>query len=200
MKLGSMQPYFFPYLGYISLIKHTDKWIVLDTVQYIRHGWINRNRILKPGEGWQYIIVTIKKHSQKTLIKDIEISNTYEWKSKILRQLEIYNKKALYYNRTIELLSEIFEYETDSISDFNVYALKKTCNFLDIPFNYGILSEMGLKIENVNEPDDWALQEAQKLGAKKYFNPIGGLEFFNREKFRNAGIDISFLKIRLKEY
>jgi len=47
MKLGIMQPYFFPYLGYFSLIKYVDKFILLDEVQYIRHGWINRNRILK---------------------------------------------------------------------------------------------------------------------------------------------------------
>ncbi|MZP67265.1 MAG: glycine transferase, partial [Bacteroidales bacterium] len=40
-----MQPYFFPYAGYFSLIKHTDKFILLDSVQFIRHGWIERNRI-----------------------------------------------------------------------------------------------------------------------------------------------------------
>ncbi|HOG73232.1 MAG TPA: WbqC family protein, partial [Tenuifilaceae bacterium] len=33
-----MQPYFFPYIGYFSLIKHTDEFILLDTVQFIRHG------------------------------------------------------------------------------------------------------------------------------------------------------------------
>jgi hypothetical protein len=55
MKLGIMQPYFFPYLGYFSLIKHTDRFILFDTVQFIRHGWIERNRILKQNEGWQYV-------------------------------------------------------------------------------------------------------------------------------------------------
>ena len=71
MKLGIMQPYFAPYLGYISLIKHTDEFILFDTVQFIRHGWIERNRILKPGGGWQYIAIPLVKHSQKTLICDI---------------------------------------------------------------------------------------------------------------------------------
>ena len=46
MILGIMQPYFFPYIGYFDLINRTDRWIVFDTAQYIRHGWINRNRIL----------------------------------------------------------------------------------------------------------------------------------------------------------
>ena len=41
-----------PYIGYISLIKHTDMFILFDTVQFIRHGWIERNRMLKQSEGW----------------------------------------------------------------------------------------------------------------------------------------------------
>ena len=34
MKLGIMQPYFFPYLGYFELIERTDRWVVFDVVQY----------------------------------------------------------------------------------------------------------------------------------------------------------------------
>ena len=29
----------FPLLGYFDLISSTDRWIVFDTPQYIRHGW-----------------------------------------------------------------------------------------------------------------------------------------------------------------
>ena len=86
-KIGIMQPYFFPYLGYISLIKHTDEFMLFDPVQFIRHGWIERNRILKPGEGWQYIQVPLQKHSLTTDIKDIKIDNTQNWRVKLLSQL-----------------------------------------------------------------------------------------------------------------
>lgn len=56
MKLGIMQPYFYPYLGYFSLIKHTDKWIVFDSVQYIERGWVNRNRIIHPTKNRRFRI------------------------------------------------------------------------------------------------------------------------------------------------
>ena len=48
MKLGIMQPYFFPYIGYFQLMKHVDQWVVFDDIQFIDKGWINRNRILHP--------------------------------------------------------------------------------------------------------------------------------------------------------
>ncbi len=80
MRLAVMQPYFFPYLGYFALIKKSDHFVIFDTPQFIRHGWIERNRILKPVEGWQYIKVPLVKHSRETAIKDIVIRNSENWK------------------------------------------------------------------------------------------------------------------------
>ena len=97
MRLGIMQPYFMPYLGYFSLIKNTDEFILFDTVQFIRHGWIERNRILKPSGGWQYFQVPIiKENGRETVIKNVRINNSENWKSKILAQLQHYKKKAPY--------------------------------------------------------------------------------------------------------
>ena len=50
MKLGIMQPYFFPYIGYWQLIKNVDKYVVYDDVNYIKGGWINRNNFLINGQ------------------------------------------------------------------------------------------------------------------------------------------------------
>ena len=50
MKLGIMQPYFIPYIGYWQLMNAVDKYIVYDDVNFIKGGWINRNRILVNGE------------------------------------------------------------------------------------------------------------------------------------------------------
>lgn len=67
MRLGIMQPYFFPYIGYFSLMKQVDEFILLDDVQFIRHGWIERNRILKPSGGWQYIAIPLKNTTKNVL-------------------------------------------------------------------------------------------------------------------------------------
>lgn len=200
MKLAIMQPYFFPYLGYFALIKHTDFFIVFDTPQFIRHGWIERNRILKQDEGWIYINANLQKHSRETTILDIRINNDIKWKEKILAQLVHYKFKANYYKDVIELLNEIFSYVTDSIVDFDVFALKMVCEYLNINFNYSIFSEMNLKIDSPQEPDEWALNISKALDFKEYINPPNGEIFFNREKYKISGIELKFLKINLKEY
>ena len=49
MKIGIIQPYFFPYIGYWQLLNEVDKYVIYDDVNYINRGWINRNRILVEG-------------------------------------------------------------------------------------------------------------------------------------------------------
>ena len=201
MKLAIMQPYFLPYLGYFSLIKHTDEFILLDTVQFIRHGWIERNRILKPSDGWQYIMVSLKKHSRETLIKDIEINNEQQWKEKILAQLQHYKKQAPYFSNVIDILNEIFSKEYATIVDLNLASLKTVCNYLGINTPIQVFSLMNIDIEPANAPDEWALNICKALGnVDEYWNPPGGQSFFDRKKYENAGINLKFHSAILTDY
>ena len=200
MRLGIMQPYFFPYLGYFSLLKHVDEFIILDDVQFIRHGWIERNRILKPQEGWQYFSVPLQKHSQKTLIRDIRINNSLEWKKKILAQLNHY-KKALYYKEVCNLLEEIFEQDYESITELDMACLKKTGEYLHIDTPIRLFSTMGITIEPVRDADEWALNICKAVnGADEYWNPPGGQSFFDKEKYDRAGIRLCFQQVELRQY
>lgn len=195
-----MQPYFFPYLGYFSLIQNTDRWIVFDEVQFIRHGWIERNRILKPGVGWQYISVPLEKHPREMLIKEIRIRNSEDWKGKIFRQLEHYKKIAPYYSTIVEFLNKSFELNFESITKLNAHLLSETCKYIGVNFNYQIYSEMNLHLGQVNGPGDWALNISKAINATEYFNPIGGVGIFDKEAFKTANIKLKFLNINLTNY
>lgn len=200
MKLAIMQPYFFPYLGYYSLIRKTDRLILLDTVQFIRHGWIERNRILKPSEGWQYVSVPISKHSLITPIDKVIINNCHDWKNKIIRQLEHYKKKAPFYNETIKMVESALDINTTSIVMLNANLLIKTCEHLGIQLNIDIYSEMNIIIEDVNCPDEWALNICKALNADEYVNLSGGYNIFNRSKFDQANISLKFIANNLSAY
>lgn len=200
MKLGIMQPYFFPYLGYISLIKHTDAFVLFDPVQYIRHGWIERNRILKQNDGWQYIAVPLVKHGMETKIRDIKLDNSQNWQDKILSQLTHYKRKSPFYKETIEVIKKGISKPVTSISELNFNTLKVVCSYLNIGFNCSIFTEMNLDIGEVNAPDEWALRISQLLGATEYWNPPGGQSFFDAEKYRQGGVKLFFHEINLNFY
>lgn len=201
MKLGIMQPYFFPYLGYFSLIKHTDKFILFDPVQFIRHGWIERNRTLKPGEGWQYIQVPLVKFARETNIADVRINNAENWKNKIVAQLQHYKKLAPYYRNVMELLNNVFSDNYDDIVSFDKKSLEAVCEFLGFERNMEVYSKMDLEIEPVYAPDEWALNICKAIpGADEYINPPGGQSFFDKSKYDKNNIKLEFLEINLHEY
>lgn len=201
MKLGIMQPYFFPYLGYYALIKYTDKFIFFDTPQYISHGWVNRNRILKQDGTPSYMIVPIRKAARETPICEIKINTDIKWKEKIYGQLTVYKKKAPRYAEIIELVHSIFDAEYgESLSELNIESIKKVCAFLGIEREFNLYSAMNLEIENVTSPDEWALNITKALGEEVYVNPPGGVHFFDRMKYKNAGITLEFLQVNLKPY
>lgn len=202
MKVGIMQPYFMPYIGYFSLIKHTDKFILFDTVQFIRHGWIERNRILKQNGGWQYIQVPIiKKEGRDTLIKDVLINNEENWKAKILAQLQHYKKIAPYYFKTVQLLKEIFSSEYEDIVSLNRTSLQMLCEYLGINREIEVFSKMNLEIKPADAPDEWALNICSAIeGADEYWNPPGGMSFFDRTKYQEAGINLKFQSVDIEPY
>ena len=185
-----MQPYFFPYIGYFDLINRSDSWIVFDTAQYIRHGWVNRNRILHPKEGWQYIIAPLQKHGRETAINQIATQPFDRWQSRILGQLQHYKKKAPGYTLASGLVEDCLSCKETNLSRLNVMALRKTCEIIGLRFNCQIFSEMKLEHGPVNGPGDWALRISEAVHATEYINPPGGMELFDPAAFAASGIKL----------
>jgi len=196
MKLGINQPYFLPYIGYFCLINLVDEFILFDTVQFERHSWIERNRILKPNGGWQYISVPLIKSKQNTPIKDMKINNEIKWQNRLLAQLVHYQKKAPYYKNIINLLSSIIYNYYDNITDLDRDLLITICNYLEINTPILKLSNLNININEVKAPDEWALNICLAYGADSYINLPGGITFFNKDKYENSGIKLNFLKLK----
>ena len=73
MKLALMQPYLFPYIGYFQLLAQVDRFVFYDDVNFIKNGWINRNRLLLEGEP-RYFTVPLRDASLFRKIRDVEVS------------------------------------------------------------------------------------------------------------------------------
>ncbi len=200
MKLAVMQPYFAPYLGYYALAHYVDRWVFFDTVQYIRHGWINRNRILKPREGWQYVTVPVRKQPRETAIRDIVIDDSSEWRRRLFGQLTHYKKRARYYDDVVECLHAALDLEEPSLARLNARVLATTFQYLGVEFRYEFFSEMDLSLGEIHHPGDWALEISKALGASEYLNPPGGKEIFDAEAFARATIPLTFLRSPLPAY
>lgn len=200
MKIVLMQPYFFPYIGYFTLIKHSDLFVAFDTAQYIRRGWIHRNRILGPDGEPKYINVSIIKAPQDIQIQSVQISETEEWKEKILLSLEAYKNSAPYYEETYELVRGCLSFPTASLSELNIHILEKVSEYLGYERNIKKLSDLNIPFADIQEPDDWGLQLSKACGADNYINASGGQGIYDRKKYAMQGVNLDFYKSLLPVY
>ncbi|MCE2571526.1 WbqC family protein [Motilimonas eburnea] len=201
MKLGIMQPYFFPYLGHFSLIAHCDQWVVFDISQYTRKSWMNRNRILHPKQSWQYISAPVANaylgiKTQEVLLKDLEATQ-----AQLLGKLSHYRKLAPNYHQVIDLVKLCFEENSEPfLVNLNTQILRVICQYLDIPFNYQVCSKMNLSFPKRMEAGDWALEISKQCGASRYINPSSGRSLFSPETFKASSIELGFLDFNNPSY
>lgn len=192
MKLGLMQPYFFPYSQQVRHVGQCDRWIVFDTVQFVRGSWMSRNRIADRNAGWSYVSVPVAKGASRAPIADAALAPG-DWRSPVINKLRVYEGAAPYYAETVELVERCISVEAETIADLNTHALRELCAALGIDTSIERLSELDLDLPDaVEEPGEWGLLVSQALGASVYTNAPGGREIYDPERYREHGLELEF--------
>ena len=200
MILGIMQPYFFPYLGHFQLIRATQRWVVFDVVRYSPRTWMNRNRILHPVAGWQYVGVPVSGPRDQPL-STVRMADADAAHRRIQGQLGHYRGKAPFFDEVRDLVASAFaRTRTGFLYDLNVQSLAVVCEFLGIPFNWSLASGLGLDFSRVEHAGQWALEISTALGASQYINPPGGRGIFRTEEWEPRGVELRFLRPATLQY
>lgn len=190
MKIAIMQPYLFPYIGYFQLINAVDKFILLDDVNYIIRGWINRNRILVNGKEHLFS-APVKKASQNKKIAECEVVDG-PWKGRLIKTLEFAYKKAPYYYQSTELVEECLNYPENNLSKWLTHQIKLICIYLQIPC---VISNSNNDYNNTHLKGQDRLIDICRIElADSYLNPIGGVSLYDKNTFKNNGIKLNFLR------
>ena len=197
MKIGIMQPYIFPYIGYFQLINAVDKFVIYDDVNFINKGWINRNRILNNGKDSLFSI-PLKDASQNKLISEIEVNWDNNWKIKFLKTLEQCYKKAPFYNEALLIVEETLKVEKATISGISDHNLRLICSYLGIETE--IISSSVIYQNTHLKAQDRILDICLQEKATQYINPIGGLELYDKDIFTDKDIKMNFIKSHSVEY
>ncbi len=196
MKLGIMQPYFLPYVGYFQLIAAVDKFVIYDNIQYTKKGWINRNRMLASNTE-KIFTLPLEKDSDYCNIGDRYISDTYN-PGKLLNQIHCTYHTAPYYKNSITLIAEIITYKEKNLYCFLKHSLLSIMEYFNI--NTQIIDSSSLNIDHFLKSEQKVIAIAKNLGAKNYYNPIGGINLYSSDKFWAEGISLKFLQSSLSVY
>jgi len=191
MKLGIMQPYFFPYIGYWQLMNAVDTYVVYDDVNYIKGGWINRNRILINGQP-QFLTVPIIKASSNSLINELEIDHSRGFPDKHLKTLEMNYKRAPFFEDVMPILEKTLSFNSENLALSLYNSLKTVSEYLGIQTK--LVFSSALQKENSLKGKDKVLAICKLLNAEQYYNAIGGKDLYDKNEFLSNDISLRFLK------
>lgn len=197
MKISIMQPYFFPYIGYWQLINASDLFIVFDDVNYIKRGWIHRNRILQNGVP-RYINLPIKDASQNRIIRDTLIYQNPDFPINNLRMIKECYGKSGYYGEVISIIENALHVEGASVGEYLYNQIMYISKSIGIDTE--IVRSSSIEQDSRLHGENKIIALCKKFNADMYINPIGGIELYDSEHFKNADIELRFLKSELPEY
>lgn len=188
MRVGIMQPYLFPYIGYYQLINAVDTFVIYDDVNYIKQGWINRNRILLNENDFMFNI-SLKEASSFKKINEIEVVGNNH---KLIATIEHAYRNAPYFNEIFPLLSEILLYQESNLARYLTNSLNVIIGYLDIKTSVLISSEIDKDL--LLKGDNKVIDICKHLNATNYINAIGGKELYAKDKFAENSLILNFIK------
>jgi len=195
MKLGIMQPYFLPYIGYFQLIKAVDKYVIFDDVNFIKRGWINRNNLLLNGRSFLFT-VNLLKASQNKLINEIFVSKD---QSKLLKTIQTAYQKAPQFSSVFPMVKKIFEYENRNLAKFVGNSIIQIAEYLRFDTEFIYSSDIQEK-NSLLKAQDKILNICSKKEVTEYINAKGGFGLYSKERFAEYNIKLFFLKTQQIEY
>jgi hypothetical protein len=190
MKVTIHQPNYIPWIGFFNKVSMADTYVILDTVQYEKDGFTNRNKIRQPDSpiGWAWLTVPVKKGSSNQPIKDVQIDNNQKWKEASLRSINRIYKSSPYLKAYSQFLDSIYKKEWDGLSDLNEFIIKELFSMLGIEPQIIKASELGVN----SKKSDLNLDICKKVGATEYISGISGRDYLEMDRFKEEGIKVTF--------
>ncbi len=191
MRLAIMQPYFFPYLGYFLLAASVDRFVFLDDAQFIKQGWVNRNRWWVGGKP-DYFTVPVTGVGERTPIDEVGVVTAGPWRRKLVMSLEQHYARAPQRPEAVALLREVADAEATGIAEMAKRSVRVTCArlgitpaFVDSSRGYGNGDLRG---------EARVLDICRREGATEYVNLPGGVSLYDPARFAAIGVGLRFVR------
>jgi hypothetical protein len=195
MMISIHQPQYLPWLGYFDKIDRADVFVLLDTVQYKKNEWQNRNRI-KTARGAQWLSVPVT-YRYPQLICEVGVNSRERWQHRQQQALVTNYRKAPCWGKLEGFFEEIFSRPWETIAELNIHGVKRLAAILGIETPIHAASGLGSFPE---DPDERLIALTKHFGAGTYLAGSGGHGYMDLKKYERAGVEVLFQEYRHPRY
>tara|TARA_B100001250_G_C19794302_1_gene788059 strand:- start:713 stop:1927 length:1215 start_codon:yes stop_codon:yes gene_type:complete len=189
--ISAHQPSYLPWMGFFNKIINSDVFIVMDSVQYEKNSFINRNKINTPnGNIWLTIPVFTKDYKTKQL-KDLEIQNN-KWKKKHWDSIFFNYKNSPYFNDYSGLVKNIYYTDYVTLGDLLKQQLNVLIKMLEIDTQILYLSDLDINSSKQELVKDMCLSTS----SNEFLFGAQGKNYAEKEYFDKNNINIKFQEVK----
>jgi hypothetical protein len=194
-----IQPMFFPWRGQFDLQSRADIVVVLDTVQWIKRHWYNRNLISSPnGNQWITVPVSVRNHREQA-IKDVEIDNeNTSWRRKMTSAIHHAYRTAPYFDQYFPEVERLVNLPWSHVAPLAEASLRFGFRALGRQVTMVRASELNVDAET---PIDRLVALCKAVGANQYISGPAAKSYIGESTaFADAGINLEWIEYDYSPY
>lgn len=185
MILSAHQPAYLPWLGYFEKMAKSDAFCLLDTAQFSKGDFINRNRIkTRTGVIW----LTVPVHSVGThRICDVRISGG-SWRNKHVNSIRHAYRNTPFYQNYAPELCRVLTARHSYLSELTNTLVRLISGWLGLEKRLIVASDYDF----AGKKSEYILEICRRLGASSFLFGTQGRTYCDLQVFAAAGIEVRF--------
>ena len=196
VKIVILQPSYLPWLGYLDQYAWCDRFVLYDDVQYDKHGWRNRNRVLCQGKP-QWLTIPVLGRDFP-LLSEVQVDLGQPWRRKHLASLEQLYARAPHAPWLLPKLRDYYANTWNHLIDWDIEGLRWMCELLGLPWKLVRSSELGVPRFQRGPVGDRApessserlCQICSRLGGTRYLTGDAARDYLQADQFQEVGIEV----------
>lgn len=196
-RVAIMQPTYLPWLGYFGLMQSVDLYIVLDTVQFAKRSWQQRNQIKTMNGPLWLSVPVLTKGKREQLIHEVEIDYSQDFPRSHLKTLEMNYRKSAYFDTLSPQLFAILEADKKYLAELTTDLILWIREVLGITTPIRFASEFDVS----GAKADLLASLCEQAGASEYISPPGSKDYLDEsDAFTKRNIPLRYFNFRHPEY
>lgn len=183
------QPEHLPWLGFIDKMRQADVFVLLDTTQFAKDDFQNRNRIkTRNGPTWLTVPV-FKKGRSEQLIADAEICNGRNWRNRCWSLIVQSYSDAPYFEAYAPFFEDLYAQEWTELARLNEVIIRYLKDQFELGTELVKASDLGVYEKG---PTAVNLTIAEMVGADIYLSGKYGTDYLDEGQFAERGIEVRY--------
>ena len=189
------QPQYLPWLGYFDKLDRCDVFCLLDTVQYKKNEFQNRNRI-KTAQGWQWLTVPVTYRFPQRM-NEVVVNQTVDWQRKHLEALKTNYSKARFFDTYYASFQDFYQKSYEMVVEVNVASIELLMELLGLKRKLVLGSSLPVETE---DPTLRLVEICRILGGESYLSGIDGAKYMDVDLFQHHRVEVLFQNFKHPQY